>query len=170
MKNYFLVSCVIFLSGCSAKYNAAMIQKNYELLTKDKEIIIAVSDNGVYLQKEYAGSGSITANVIKSAFSRYSDNIKIIGECKDINCLVSSFPVASGYYVVPQILHWEDRATEWSGIPDKVEVKITVYNAENKKRLSSVILSGKSKFVTFGGDHPQDLLPDPINNYISSLY
>ncbi|WOA51920.1 DUF4823 domain-containing protein [Dickeya solani] len=35
---------------------------------------------------------------------------------------------------------------------------------------TSVILSGKSKFVTFGGDHPQDLLPDSINNYISSLY
>ncbi|WP_161556287.1 DUF4823 domain-containing protein [Dickeya undicola] len=116
MKGYISALCVIFLSGCSAKYNSAMIQKNDELLTKDREIIIAVPANGVYLQKEYPGSGSITANIIKSAFSRYTDNVKIIAECKDISCLTSSLSIARGYYVVPEILHWEDRATEWSGI------------------------------------------------------
>ncbi|WP_254924651.1 DUF4823 domain-containing protein [Aeromonas sp. A35_P] len=29
---------------------------------------------------------------------------------------------------------------------------------------------GKSKWATFGGDHPQDLLPEPTEKYVNSLY
>ncbi|UMO89117.1 DUF4823 domain-containing protein [Pectobacterium sp. PL64] len=170
MRKFFIAFSIIFLAGCSAKYNSTAIQKNEELLIKNKEIVIAVPANGIYSTQEYAGSGSSTANVIKAAFLRYSDNVKTISECSNMNCLVSKSPVSDGYYIVPQILHWEDRATEWSGIPDKMEVKITIYKADNQKLLSSVILSGKSKFATFGGDHPQDLLPAPVSEYVASLY
>jgi hypothetical protein len=31
-----------------------------------------------------------------------------------------------GYLVFPTILEWEDRATEWSGIPDKASIKIAM--------------------------------------------
>jgi hypothetical protein len=71
---------------------------------------------------------------------------------------------------VPEILHWEDRATEWSGIPDRVEVKLLVLEAQGNKEIASIVISGKSKWATFGGDHPQDLLPEPIKQYVESLY
>lgn len=74
------------------------------------------------------------------------------------------------YYVIPEILHWEDRATEWSGIPDKIQVKISIYEGKTWKEVASTIISGKSKWATFGGDHPQDLLPEPLNKYVESLY
>ncbi|ELW8199044.1 DUF4823 domain-containing protein, partial [Yersinia enterocolitica] len=67
-------------------------------------------------------------------------------------------------------LHWEDRATEWSGKPDIIAIKITVYNAASDNIISSTIINGKSKWATFGGDHPQDLLAKPVSEYISSLY
>lgn len=31
-----------------------------------------------------------------------------------------------GILIFPTILHWEDQATKWSMIPDKVEVKVDV--------------------------------------------
>ena len=71
---------------------------------------------------------------------------------------------------IPEILHWKDRATEWSGIPDKIEVKLSVYESNSEKELASTVLSGKSKWATFGGDHPQDLLAEPLNKYIGTLY
>jgi hypothetical protein len=77
---------------------------------------------------------------------------------------------AAKYYAVPEILHWEDRATEWSGIKDKLEIKLTVYEAARPAPVASTVLSGKSKFMTFGGDHPQDLLPALIGAYVQSLY
>ncbi|EMU1126976.1 DUF4823 domain-containing protein [Citrobacter sp. CK184] len=170
MKRFLLVSAVILLAGCSAKYNTNNIQSNTEQLVKDAPVAISMPSDGVYETRTYAGSGNSTATALKAAFLRHSDNVAIYADCEDVTCLKNNHTIHHGYYVVPQILHWEDRATEWSGIPDKIEVKITIYNAESNNRIASTIISGKSKWATFGGDHPQDLLPEPVNSYISSLY
>ena len=74
------------------------------------------------------------------------------------------------YYVVPEILHWEERATEWSGLPDRIELQLSVYEFGMRDNIASTHILGKSKWATFGGDHPQDLLPKPINDFVSSLY
>jgi len=74
------------------------------------------------------------------------------------------------YYIQSEILHWEDRATEWSGLPDRIEIKISVYDTHSGAELASSILSARSKWATFGGDHPQDLLPEPVKQYVESLY
>ncbi len=68
------------------------------------------------------------------------------------------------YLVYPTILHWEDRATEWSAIPDKVEVKIEVVEAATDRSIASAVIKGNSGLAAFGGDHPQDLLPEPIRS------
>jgi hypothetical protein len=36
--------------------------------------------------------------------------------------------------------------------------------------LDAVIVKGHSGWLTFGGDHPEDLLVDTIANYVASLY
>lgn len=55
-------------------------------------------------------------------------------------------------------------------IPDQVEVKIQIIQVSTGAVISSGIASGKSGVATFGGDHPQDLLPEPIEAFVSSLY
>lgn len=72
--------------------------------------------------------------------------------------------------IFPTILHWEDRATEWSMIPDKVEVKVDVINVRTGDVISSGIIKGSSGLVTLGGDHPQDLLPGPVAEFVSELF
>lgn len=170
MKKILMFSVLSLLFGCSAKYNTNSIQNSSEVLIKDSPIVISKPTDGIYETHTYAGSGEATANAVKAAFSRYSDNVTIGLDCNEIMCLKSNHAINRGYYVVPQILRWEDRATEWSGIPDRIEIKITIYNASSNSRIASTIINGKSKWATFGGDHPQDLLPDPVNAYIASLY
>jgi len=74
------------------------------------------------------------------------------------------------YLVYPTILHWEDRATEWSGKSDRVEVKIQVVDVKAGLPVETVLIKGRSGLGTLGGDHPQDLLPEPIEGFVSSLY
>ena len=137
-------------------------------LDREAAVIIATPSDGRCESKVYQGSGVMTAAVVRSAFSHYSNDIKVEEQCRSIDCLrQQSF---SGYYVVPEILHWEDRATEWSGIPDKIQVKLSIYGSEGLMPLASVVLSGKSKWATFGGDHPQDLLEQPIVEYVAAQY
>ena len=116
----------------------------------------------------YEGSGTATANAVRAAFSRFSNQVQVSRHCSQLQCLITNSPVFD-CYAVPTILHWEDRATEWSGKVDKIEVKVVVYD-RNQKVLTSQLIHGKSKWATFGGDHPQDLLPGAVNPYIESLY
>jgi|GEM_PF-4275624 len=74
------------------------------------------------------------------------------------------------YCAAPDILHWEERATEWSELPDQIRVKVVICTVEDRSVISSVILQGQSKMVTFGGDYPQDLLPAPIARYLETVY
>lgn len=170
MNRLFLLTATILLAGCSAKYNTNNVQDNTEPLLKDAPVVISKPVDGAYETQVYAGSGNATVGALRAAFLRHTDSVTVYAECNDMDCLKKNHRINRGYYVIPQILHWEERATEWSGIPDKIEVKITIYNAESDNRVASTIISGKSKWATFGGDHPQDLLPEPVNAYISSLY
>jgi hypothetical protein len=65
---------------------------------------------------------------------------------------------------------WEDRATEWSGIPDKITIKYSVYEVETGKPLASSITAASSKWGTLGGDHPQELLPVPTQQFVDKLF
>ncbi|EFE95230.1 DUF4823 domain-containing protein [Serratia odorifera] len=166
----FLALLAISLTGCSAKYSENVLDKAEVRLVKDTVIIIAEPTPGFYGSIQYPDSGRMTADAVKTAFSHYSDKVSVTANCSSLSCLTQSKASLNGYYVVPEILHWEDRATEWSGIPDKLDIKLTLYDGLSQKRIASTILSGKSKWMTFGGDHPQDLLAEPINNYVNSLY
>jgi Domain of unknown function (DUF4823) len=158
------------VSGCASTYEETLLTAPTQKLQSGKSILIATPRNGFYESKEYPASGRTTALAIHAAFSRYANNIVVSAECSDLDCLKSSQSASADYYVVPEILHWEDRNTEWSGIKDKLEIKVAVYDATNGTELSNTIISGKSKWMTFGGDHPQDLLPEPLKKYVESLY
>ena len=90
-------------------------------------------------------------------------------QCLGLDCFKIIPTERLEYYVELDILHWDDRATEWSGKPDKIEIKISVYNARLGTELASSVQSASRKWATFGGDHPQDLLPEPLIRYYESL-
>jgi Domain of unknown function (DUF4823) len=69
---------------------------------------------------------------------------------------VSAQRSGSGYSIDPKILHWEDRATEWSGKADRVKVSLSLYHFGSL--IGSALVAANSSFFTFGGDHLEDLL------------
>jgi uncharacterized protein YceK len=165
-----LIIFVTMLSGCAATYKQDILAEPNAKLGRGKSVAIATPSNGFYENKEYSASGKMTALAVRAAFARFTNSTTVVSGCKDLMCLKKYQSISYDYYVVPEILHWEDRATEWSGIPDKIEVKISVYDGQSAEELASTMISGKSKWATFGGDHPQDLLPEPLNKYVESLY
>ncbi len=163
----FAVTSLVF--GCTASYKQNLLAEPDKKLISGKSVIIATPANGFYENIEYPNSGKMTADVVRASFAQHTSTILVSTDCKDIACL-QNLNKDYGYLVVPEIIHWEERATEWSGKSDRIEVKITVYENQSWRELSSVVVTGKSKWATFGGDHPQELLPEPLNDYIDSLY
>lgn len=169
--NYAMAISVLFsITGCSSTYTQNKLKEPSAKLVRGKAVTIATPKDGQYSNTVYADSGKMTALATKSAFSRFSNEITISDSCQDLDCLKKTSAQISEYYVIPEILHWEDRNTEWSGKPDKIEVQLSIYEGPTWTELSSTLISGKSKWATFGGDHPQDLLPEPLNAYVESLY
>ncbi len=113
----------------------------------------------------------MTAQILYAALARRSRSAKVGRSFQSFEeALESARANKQKYLMYPSILHWEDRATEWSSIPDKVEVKVELVDVPSGSTITSAVIKGKSGLATLGGDHPQDLLPEPAEEFVSSLY
>lgn len=160
---------VIAMTGCAATYQRSDLAATPVKLDRSQSVLIAMPADGSYDGQTYAGSGQSTSLAVRSAFSKFAKSTSVAPQCHDLACLTHQAQAQAGYYVVPEILHWEERATEWSGKPDRIEIQISIYD-DRSNEVAATVVSGKSKWATFGGDHPQDLLPEPVGDYIRSLY
>lgn len=167
---YLLILLALLFTGCASKYEQKEVKSLHSKLDTNKKVVISTPKNGMYGNIIYPNSGKMTANIVKAAFARNVSDVKVVNGCSNLSCLSSSDKKNYDYYVKPTILQWEDRATEWSGKSDIVEIKLEVYDLKTLKRLSAISYSGKSKWATLGGDHPQDLLNEPTSKYVNGLY
>lgn len=162
---------VFFVSGCADSHNVSPINTSSERLSASGFAYIAVPRDGQYGATNYAGSGQTVAQIVASAFAKHIDRFEMgRGLEQPDAAMAKARELGATYLVVPVIVHWEDRATEWSGLADKAEVRITVRDVASERTLASAVVSGNSGLWTFGGDHPQDLLAEPMDSYIGSLF
>jgi len=162
----------MILAGCADTHELLRGSGNGQVaLNRSALVYIAIPKDGVYGGTVYNGSGQNTAQVILAAFSKYLPQVVTAQAYEDYKESLDRAKKGNySYLIYPTILEWEDRATEWSAIPDRVSVKIIVVDANTGRVIDSAIVNGKSGLATFGGDHPQDLLPKPVGEYASSLF
>jgi hypothetical protein len=168
MKNIMALLLIpLAITGCTSTYNTEKLMAPSGKLQRQHAVAIHVPADGKYGSTAQPRSGQLTAEALKKGFGAYSSDVKFVPTGKSRTDFSG---IANIYYVEPEVMHWEERATEWSGKPDRIRIKIDVYETSSMSHLSSIIFTGKSKWATFGGDHPQDLLPKPIEEYLKILY
>jgi hypothetical protein len=156
--------------GCSSTYTHLYSRALSEKLDPELGVLISTPEDGWYGDREYRNSGRMTANAVMAEFSKIAKRADVTSECESSQCLDNIDIQKYGYFVEPTILHWEDRNTEWSGKPDQIEIQITTFDTSKKNEIARSSFKGTSKWGTFGGDHPQDLLQEPTAKYVESLY
>jgi hypothetical protein len=159
------------LSACAQTHEVIRENKISKSLNPEDTFYIAVPKDGKYGEILYGGSGIKTASTLSIALSKYTDNAEIAEEYQDKDTALSSAKQKGYTYLFrPRILHWEDRATEWSGRSDKVSISIGLYEVSTGKKLDKITFDGKSPWATWGGDRPEDLLIVPMVEYADSLF
>lgn len=170
MKRLLLVLAALALSGCASKYRVDAVDAK-AVLPPSSAIFIVMPQDGRYGATVYSGSGRELQHEVQTQLSRYTTKLTAASAPRP---LADSFAEAraSGcdYVVDPVILNWEDRATEWSGRPDRITIRYTAYDAKTEASVVSTVRSASSKWMTFGGDHPQDLLPVPTQQFATLLF
>lgn len=163
---------VSVVNGCADTHQLVRLGESTGAhLSPNASVYIAVPQDGVYGDEKYIGSGRTTSQVLLASFAKHANRVEMGSDYQTYEkALAQSKEMGYEYLVYPAILHWEDRATEWSGIPDRVEVKVQVIEVDTKRVAEAVVIKGKSGLATFGGDHPQDLLPSPVEQFVSSLF
>ncbi|MDX2499528.1 MAG: DUF4823 domain-containing protein [Deltaproteobacteria bacterium] len=167
-----LATAVLILAGCADSHQLVRLnESNSTKLDKNCAVYVAVSKDSRYGDIKYEGSGATTSQVIMAAFAKHIARIESAPTYEPLSInLKKARSDGFSHLVYPMILHWEDRATEWSGTPDKVRVKISLLDVATGQVLDGAIISGESGLATFGGDRPQDLLAEPMDEYVASLF
>jgi hypothetical protein len=166
-----IIGVVVILLGCADSHQLLRTGNATVRLDPSKSVYLSIPRDGMYGQINYQGSGINASQIILMAFSKYSNNVEMGYQYQSFeDALAYAKENRYDYLVFPTILEWEDRATEWSGIPDKASIKIAIINTETGRTIDSAIIKGKSGLATFGGDHPQDLLPKPVDEYVGNLF
>ncbi|HEU0069302.1 MAG TPA: DUF4823 domain-containing protein [Nitrospiraceae bacterium] len=173
MKKYLALMSLSFalLFGCADTHELMRASGSTVSLSSQASAYVAVPKDGAYGPTTYSGSGALTAQAVAIAFVPYLNKITVAVKAEDLESAQQSARTGSFTYLLyPQILHWEDRATEWSGKPDVVSVKVSLIRVESNEVLDSAVVGGKSGWATFGGDRPEHLLPKPLADYAATLF
>jgi hypothetical protein len=148
-------TAMILLAGCYVS-NREIKYSIRGAVPVGTAISVTTPEDGIYMEDVYPNSGKVVARKLVAALTPpYPGS------------MVSSTGGGSGYLIEPKILHWEDRATEWSGKADRIKVSLPLYRSGSL--VGSALVTANSSWWTFGGDHPEDLLDTPFEAYAASL-
>jgi Domain of unknown function (DUF4823) len=168
--NKIAIALLLFLAACSNKYRTDSFQPPAEALSRSKSAYIMLARDGNYGGKTYAASGRLVSQQLFGAVTPRLNKTEMATSVESREqAIAAARGKALAYVFEPVILNWEDRATEWSGRPDRITIMISVWDAASGKSLASGTERASSKWFTFGGDHPQDLVPVLMSNFANRV-
>jgi len=163
-------SLLIASSSCGDTHYVKRVPGLTSALSHDASVYVAVPQDGKYGRKTYRGSGVLAAQAVSVAFAPYVTRLTVGHTTEDFNTAHASAKAGHDTYLLySEILHWEDRKTEWSGLPDKVSIKVSLVEVETGNILDSAVI-GDTGGVIAVNIRPEHLLPKPLAEYAASLY
>ncbi|MBQ4488863.1 MAG: DUF4823 domain-containing protein [Ruminobacter sp.] len=157
------------MAACSTKFKNLHSEMDPSLAGIDMQnarVIInhAKAGTAPSYGKVYDLSGIYFSNCMKDIATHYNPSVKLAKNVSSELNMITELREKKDvdYLIFGNINNWEDHATEWNGIPDRINIDIKLYDVASGNVLAEEHFMSSSKWATFGGDHPQDLLAKPI--------
>lgn len=158
--------------GCEHTYKETKIgNQPAPTLRSDARVYIARPFDVEYKKQVIQNSGKNTASALLDSFNRFTKSA-FAGKMPESlpQALESARKIHAQYLVYPHILRWEDHSTEFTGIRDKLKLDLSLIDTESGSTVFAREIDARSRWMTDGGDTPQDLLSSPVDNFVASLY
>jgi hypothetical protein len=173
LKSGAALSLTFLLAACQHTYDQVDLTKDKSgpKLSPASKIYVAVPPDASFKKNVIYDSGKMVAATVKDAFAAHA---KKTYSGRNVETQPGALRTATlnkfDYVVYPSVIRWEDRATETSGLKDKIEIKIEVLSVETGEVVHGAVLKGRSRWLSDGNDHPRDLLAEPVTKYVTSLF
>ncbi len=162
---------LLLMTACVHKYDVPEDQPSLDLIARSTRVFVRQCKDGADDRpKTYKGSGSWTQSAIAEALRDRGARV-IEGDAGGnlADALANARAANAEILVSSKIAHWSDRVTEWSGIPDRITINITVVDVSSGKSINRQSVKASSRWATLGGDHPQDLLPELTRRWANTV-
>lgn len=174
MERLLSAACLAFLvlTGCKSTYSEKnLTNEPPPLLRNSSRVYVAVPYDASFKNQVALSSGKRTAEALYVALTRYTRSVHM-GKFPEsaTDALESARRFSAEYLIYPNIVKWEDRATEFSGRRDRLELKLDLIDMRDGRLAFSREISATGKWLTEGGDTPGDLLEQPIEEYVNALF
>jgi hypothetical protein len=180
MRNFVVAAgfaAVVGLAACTHETGVRITdisapEASAETLKADQAVLVSVPDDGNYNHKSYPGSGQDIAKRTAAAFSRYASRVEIAasGLQKPEELLAAARSANAGYLIIPTIVHWEPRSTEWTLIPRQVDIDLAVIKVETGRELRSTVLEGRYLKSSPAENTLQEMYSSILVGHVADLY
>jgi len=151
----------LLLSAACASHEVRRGQRFDDLPADDATVAVRLVQpkDGSYGGKAAAGSGALVlAAIERFANERYRDVAVGYGTSSAMRTLE----------ITPRLLHWEDRATNWSGISDRIEIELLLRDLPADRR-RKLVFAAKSSWFAMVNKPPEALLDEDFDDALAEL-
>lgn len=157
--------------GCKHTVEQVPVTSTVTTLKPKSIIYVALPADARYKKKFILTSGVTTGKLLRETFAAHSRRAYLAQHVESASeATASALRNQCTYLIYPTIVRWEDHSTENTGIRDKIELKIDVIDPPTGDVINSSILKASSRWMSEGGDKPQDLLDAAVKQYVASLF
>lgn len=165
---------LLFLMLTACANNSLEFSKNSEKIQRNKNILITLPSDGIFDGQIYQESGKKVQLQLAAAFAPYSENVYTTDGSFTLDDAIRQGKNKKADYVIsPQITHWEDRHTHWSGIRDRVEMVIDVIDVPSSKKINEANLfatnSSFGAMFEYKNPPPERLLNKMFSQYTEEI-
>lgn len=169
-----LVCFIVVIALCSACAYSKMSQRptgssGVKLGSSDL-LFVMLSPDGSYGKAKYTGSGrKLAMRVLQIVRQRYP-HTQMIEVTSELDAIRQSKEQGATYLLSPQILHWEEHATAWSGLRDKVQVGLRLIRLDTGQLAASNEFEARNNSMTLFSIRPEELLDDNFEAAVFALF
>ncbi|MEM7120252.1 MAG: DUF4823 domain-containing protein [Pseudomonadota bacterium] len=167
----FLVGIFVVVGCTGSQTTTSLVDNQTGVISEQSSFVVAVEADGAYIDKPHPESGRMARDAMVAALSPYAGDVtEIRSYIPQDTATMDAVEQGADYLVYLKLHHWEERATEWSGLPDRVRVEVRLIDGQSGEVVEARMIEAESKFATLGGDHPEDLLVVPFDTFSRDLF
>ena len=174
MHKYFAAISVLFLSmfitACSDVTSITRSDAGEVVLNSSAKAYVSIPADGKYEQEIFTGSGRIAAGIVLGAFSTKMQHVDLAdNKAYFSKAMEAARKGGYQYLITPEIIHWENRNTAWSGRPAKASISIKIVDVKTGEVIDSVVIQSRTSMVRVTDPSPEESLPPPVQEYVDSI-